>query len=91
MFLNGKLLKSEVHLDKKVAIEYTLTPRKVVYVIRDDGAGFDHKKMRDSALATANDELLSHGRGIAMTTNAFDEVTYNNKGNEVKLVKYFRD
>lgn len=77
--------------DKKVKIEYTLTPRKVVYIISDDGDGFDHKQMRDAALSTANDELLSHGRGIAMTTNAFDEVIYNDKGNEVKLVKYFRD
>lgn len=77
--------------DKKVTIEYTLTPLKVVYVIRDDGEGFDHKAMRDRALSTANDEMLSHGRGIAMTTNAFDEVIYNDKGNEVKLVKYFTD
>lgn len=77
--------------DKKVTIEYSLTSSKVVYVIRDDGEGFDHKKMRDAAISTANNELLSHGRGIAMTTNAFDEVVYNDKGNEVTLVKYFTD
>lgn len=77
--------------DKKVTIEYTLTSEKVVYVIRDDGEGFDHKKMIDDALKTANEELLSHGRGIAMTRNAFDEVVYNDRGNEVRLIKYFRD
>ena len=45
--------------------------------------------MRDSAVLTANEQMLAHGRGIAMTINAFDEVVYNDKGNEVKLVKFF--
>ena len=75
--------------DKKILIEYALTPREVSYTIRDDGNGFDHISMRGNALIDANENLLAHGRGIAMTVNAFDEVLYNEKGNEVKLIKYF--
>jgi len=77
--------------DKKIFIEYNLTPERVVYVIKDDGNGFDHKNMIDNALSMSNENLLSHGRGISMTMNVFDEVIYNDKGNEVRLVKYFKE
>jgi len=75
--------------DKKVVIEYALTPEKLVYIIRDDGNGFDHRNMITRAVSDANEKFLSHGRGIAMTMNAFDEVVYNDRGNEVTLIKYF--
>jgi len=76
---------------EKVRIEYTLTPQKVVYVISDDGECFDYRNLKNATLETANNQLLSHGRGIAMTLNGFEEVIYNEKGNQVRLVKYFRD
>ena len=42
-------------------------------------------------LAQLDAELASHGRGIKMTESAFDLVRYNTRGNQVVLVKYFRE
>jgi len=76
---------------KKIAIEYSVDTQRVVYIITDDGAGFDHSHFLKNAINTANEEMLSHGRGIAMTMNAFDRVQYNEKGNQVMLIKYFSE
>ncbi len=77
------------HREKKVHIEFSLTPERVMYKITDMGEGFDHavtiKKIQDKA----NSEMLAHGRGITMTMNLFDEVMYNKKGNQVLLIKKF--
>lgn len=72
---------------KRINIEYSVNPDNVTYRIQDEGQGFDHWKL----LSTGNDseEMLSHGRGVIMTRNIFDEVTYNEKGNGVTLKKYF--
>ena len=35
-------------------------------------------------------ENLGHGRGLIMTRDFFDKIEYNEKGNSVYLVKYFK-
>ena len=74
------------HRDKRVKIEYLISPSKAVYKITDQGKGFNHKKYL--AGAATGDPLLPHGRGIAMVESIFDEVKYNFRGNQVLLVKY---
>ena len=37
---------------------------------------------------TAN-QILSHGRGIAMSKVFLDSIVYNDKGNSVSIVKHF--
>lgn len=76
--------------DKKVGIEFVLTPQKIVYYIADEGAGFDYRKTREKALQETGTDR-QHGRGILITEQVFDEVHYNERGNEVMLVKYFRN
>lgn len=72
--------------DKKVRIESSITPEKVTYRITDEGSGFDHKNFLKSKRHSV-DETLAHGRGISMTLELFDKVFYNEKGNQVTLVK----
>ncbi|TAL39032.1 MAG: hypothetical protein EPN93_02860 [Spirochaetes bacterium] len=80
--------QQEPHLkDKKVRIEYLLSPEKAAYKISDDGNGFDYKIMMDKIHRKVNDEMLYHGRGITMALNIFDKITFNRKGNEVLLEK----
>lgn len=74
---------------RSVTVHYSLSPQRVLFLIRDEGAGFDHKAMRARSLEDLDAELSSHGRGIKMTESAFDHVRYNAKGNEVLLIKYF--
>lgn len=76
--------------DKKIRIDYVLDSKKVAYRITDEGRGFDHKKMMEAKMDDLNEGNLQHGRGIMMTRDVFDIVEYNDKGNQVSLIKYFR-
>ena len=53
--------------------------------IADEGHGFDWRGVPDP---TEPSRLLaSHGRGILLARTAVDELTYNERGNEVRLTK----
>ncbi len=73
--------------DRKVVIEYELNTLFVQYTITDEGEGFDWQKLKAEEDIHQQD---SHGRGIAVTENAFDELIYSGKGNQVQLIKHFR-
>ncbi len=75
--------------DRKVNIVFSIDEAEFVVKITDDGDGFDHEKMKREK-NRANDEMLSHGRGIFMTQGIFDEMRYNKKGNQVLLRKRFK-
>ena len=71
---------------RKIHIRYDLTPTEVKYVISDDGEGFDHREALSAAATPAG--VDSHaGRGLFLLRSIMDEVTYNEKGNEVTLIK----
>ena len=55
-------------------------------MIRDDGQGFDHTAVADPT----SPEFLERpgGRGVFLMRAFMDEVIYNDKGNEVTLVKH---
>jgi two-component system, sensor histidine kinase LadS len=81
--------KDPEYRNRHVKIEYSIDSQKAVYQVTDEGNGFDHEKIIKEGLINANEEMLAHGRGISMAKNYFDELTYNGKGNQVVLVKYF--
>lgn len=74
-----------LYSDRQISIAYSLNRDRVMFVIRDEGAGFDHEKM----MQVRADGNVYHGRGIAMAREIFDVVSYNEKGNAVVLVKRF--
>jgi anti-sigma regulatory factor (Ser/Thr protein kinase) len=55
--------------------------------ITDDGTGFDHKSFIQRADTDDSMMMLEHGRGITMARNTFDEVVFNEQGNQVTLRK----
>lgn len=75
---------------KVIKIEYVLTEEYVAYRITDEGKGFDHKQILSRSLESLNEAHEQHGRGIHMTKSVFDRVEYNDSGNQVRLIKYFR-
>ena len=84
------LRQNDTELSKrKVTVEYSINSKRAVYLVIDEGSGFDHKKITRDSAQKANEDMLSHGRGIAMARNIFDEVKYLGPGNMVKLVKHF--
>lgn len=76
--------KNPAYRDRRVTVEATQTPDAITYKIRDEGKGFDHSCLPDPAELT----FVPHGRGILITRVHMDELTYNEAGNEVTMVKY---
>ena len=72
--------------DRRITVEATFTPSKAVYVVRDEGAGFDASKVPDPT-DPANLERPC-GRGRLLMQTFMDEVNYNDIGNEVTCIKY---
>ncbi|MFO7905211.1 MAG: response regulator [Planctomycetota bacterium] len=71
--------------DRRVHVGIRIDPRQAVFVIRDDGKGFDTSSLpRKGDFGTLE---ASRGRGVVLMQAFLDEVTYNDRGNEVTLVK----
>jgi PAS domain S-box-containing protein len=73
----------------KVAVEYSVSAARATFRVTDEGSGFDYGKYVKGAEAGPDADLLEHGRGLFITLGAFDKVLFNDKGNQVTLVKYF--
>lgn len=75
--------------DRTIIVDYTCDNKKVIYKVTDEGDGFDSDTMMKQCTERSQNEMLSHGRGLVMVSNTFDEMTFNEKGNQILLVKYF--
>ncbi len=81
-----------------VTVDYRIDPQKITITIKDTGPGFNPTNMPHAANP---DDPIGHmmvretlglregGFGILMSRGLVDEMSYNEKGNEVRLVKYF--
>jgi anti-sigma regulatory factor (Ser/Thr protein kinase) len=58
----------------------------VHYTIADEGPGFDYRRLPDPL--NPKSFFQPHGRGLLMIRTFCDEVSWNEKGNEVTLIKY---
>jgi anti-sigma regulatory factor (Ser/Thr protein kinase)/DNA-binding NarL/FixJ family response regulator len=83
--LAGERRFSEPYASRKIRVTEMLTADSATFTIRDDGPGFDV-----AGQGPGNDEdqleCLS-GRGLLMMRSFMDEVIYNDKGNQVTLIK----
>ena len=70
--------------DRRIHVTVNLSRAEAVYVIRDEGAGFDLSQVPDP-MDPANMESTS-GRGLLLIRTFMDEVRYNTKGNEITIV-----
>ena len=86
--LIAERLQDPKYQGRTVRVSVELTSEEAVFNVADQGGGFDHAAMVKRALALEHDPgALFHGRGIAYALNFFDSVSYNEAGNEVRLVK----
>jgi PAS domain S-box-containing protein len=76
--------------DRTVRIEFSIHPEEAVYLVADDGAGFDHEAYFRSEAENQDSMLRAHGRGLLMARKIFDEVEFRGRGNEVRMVKRIR-
>ena len=88
-YMTQKINKND-NKDKKIKVEFMVNSERIVIKISDQGKGFDHKKyLSRSAEQITEESLLQHGRGILLARQIFDEIKYNDKGNQVLCIKYF--
>jgi CheY-like chemotaxis protein len=71
--------------DRRVHVRAKVSPVEVVYVIRDEGPGFDPSRLADPT-DLCNLERVG-GRGILLIRTFMDEVYHNASGNEITLIK----
>jgi CheY-like chemotaxis protein len=70
---------------RKLTVRVTMNHDEARFVIRDEGPGFDVSKVPDP---TDPENLLKpSGRGLLMIRAFMDEVTHNDRGNEITLVR----
>ena len=72
------------YCDRTIDVRVWISPAEARFVIRDAGPGFPWKQHLDHQVAPTQQ---SYGRGIVLMRSSMDEVSYNEKGNEVTLVK----
>jgi anti-sigma regulatory factor (Ser/Thr protein kinase) len=77
--------KQEPYMDRRVHVSAKESHHEAVYVIRDEGHGFDPTKLPDPT-DPSNLEKVS-GRGLLLIRTFMDEVTHNKAGNEITMVK----
>ncbi len=71
--------------DRRVRVTVRLRPTEAVFIVHDDGPGFDPASRPDP---TAPENLmLSYGRGLMLIHTFMDEVTFNDRGNEITMVQ----
>ena len=71
--------------DKSITVRMELDARHVVICIADEGEGFDPAAVPDP---TADENLEKPcGRGIMLMRAYMDKVEFNDRGNEVRMVK----
>lgn len=85
-FLNAVKHGNKMDLNKKVYVEYLITPRKFDISVGDDGCGFSPSLVPDPR---EGDNLYkSSGRGLLLMQSYMDTVEYNREGNCVHMVKF---
>ncbi len=85
---------------RKVRISCVRAKRMLIYRIADPGEGFDIDKLKHAAISNPDTDPLQHaiireaqgirpgGLGLMMSRSLVDDVIYNEKRNEVMLIKY---
>ncbi len=68
---------------RRVTFDYHITAGRSRFRVADEGEGFDWRAIRDPA--SDENVLKQHGRGILMARVYTDNLTYNEKGNEVSF------
>ena len=71
--------------ERRVIVSATFTPDEAVFVIQDEGPGFDPGKLPDPT--DPMNLIKPFGRGVMLMRTFMDDVRFNDRGNETTLVK----
>jgi anti-sigma regulatory factor (Ser/Thr protein kinase)/ActR/RegA family two-component response regulator len=100
MLLNAMEHGAGFDPEKVIEVTAAQTGRAIVFHFRDPGDGFDHDDLRHAAASARPEDVLSStqqradtgmrpgGFGMLIVRQIVDELVYNERGNEVLLIKY---
>lgn len=72
------------YCERKITLRARIARDEAAFTIQDEGPGFDTSKLPN----ISNDEVYdSIGKGITLMRSIMDEVHFNDKGNEVTMIK----
>ncbi len=71
--------------DRRVEVVAQFSAEQVEFVIRDEGPGFDVSQLPDPT--DPENVARAHGRSVLLMRTFMDEVSYNETGNQVTLMK----
>jgi CheY-like chemotaxis protein len=71
--------------DRRIRVTAKVSRDEAVFVIRDEGCGFDVSKLPTTV--DLSEAGPAAGRGVILMRTIMDEVIYNDLGNEVTLIK----
>lgn len=75
--------------DLSVEISYSISGGRLEVTICDEGKGFDYNSIPDPR--SRKNILKQGGRGLFLIRNLMDEVRFNDKGNQIKMIKFLRE
>lgn len=75
----------EPWMHRQVTITSRVTPDQVRYTVTDQGPGFDPSSLPDPL--DPENLLRAHGRGLMLIRSFMDEVSHNETGNAITMVK----
>lgn len=91
ILINAVIHGNRREFEKKVSLKLQIIGQAVTFKITDEGDGFDHQNLLASF---GNKDCFEneHGRGVWLAIALMDELSFNEKGNEVvcskRLVAY---
>jgi anti-sigma regulatory factor (Ser/Thr protein kinase)/ActR/RegA family two-component response regulator len=100
MLLNAMEHGAGFDPEKIIEVSAARTRRAIVFHVRDPGPGFDRADLSHAAVGHVGFGPMAHferraelglrpgGFGILLVRHLVDEVVYNERGNEVLLIKY---
>jgi CheY-like chemotaxis protein len=71
--------------DRRIRVTARISRAEAIFVVRDQGPGFNVARL--SAADGLPDAERAAGRGLILMRTIMDQVTYNDAGNEVTLIK----
>jgi anti-sigma regulatory factor (Ser/Thr protein kinase) len=77
--------REKPYMTRRVHVTARESPAEAVYVIRDEGPGFDPSKLPDPTDPSNLDRVS--GRGLLLIRTFMDKVHHNAAGNEITMVK----
>ncbi|MBC7797797.1 MAG: ATP-binding protein [Pyrinomonadaceae bacterium] len=84
-FVNAVKHGNRFNHEKIVKISAEISPSEARFTVEDEGEGFDVSAIPDPL--DPENLFKTSGRGVLLIQNIMDEVSYNERGNQVTMIK----